>query len=437
MSFPVTSDRNSSLHKIFSSPDKFPLALSISLQIALGLFFGHAYDISIFMATGYLVSTGQNPYLAQNLSAVFHNASFQGITTVGYPPPWSLVLGLVYLVTYRLIPNLLLYNLGIKLPILAANICLAYFVAYQLKRMGIDEKIIRRAWLFMLFNPFLLIASSAWGQFDSIVTLLSLISLFLLSEGKLIGSAVLLALAISFKPTAFPLVPVVLIYLLGRSIQHTFRYFLVFTPGIALFCLAPFAVFGWDPSPILQHWNAHFNVGGGLSFMTFLEFIKGSYNLPGLWWLLGLLWVPAMGLAAYALKPGVQGLGDLLKKSTALILVFYLSRAWLSEPNIILILPLVLILTSTGELDSLALAAVWILPLIFIFFNTSIAQLFFPSMPAIMSKLLKLGQEFRIARYVLRTIVVISWLVAGWWMVIHCFRPRPLLDKFRLDKFRC
>jgi hypothetical protein len=427
----VPADRINSLHKIFSTSDIFPLALSIVLQIALGLFWGHAYDMRIFMATGYLVGTGQNPYLAQNLSAVFHNASFQGITTLGYPPPWSLVLGIVYLGTYKLIPNLLLYNLGIKIPILAANSCLAYLVAYLLRKLGADEKTARRAWLFLLFNPFLLITSSAWGQFDSIVALFSLGSLILLNEGKLTGAAVLLALAISFKPTAFPLVPVVFIYLLGKSIQQIFRYFLVFTSGIALFCLAPFVLFGWDPSPILQHWNFHFTVGGGLSFMTFLEFIKGSYNLPGLWWLLGLLWVPAMGLATYALLPGIQGLGDLLKKSAGLILVFFLCRAWLSEPNVILLLPLVLILTSTGELDPLALLAVWVLPLMFLFFNTSIAQLFFPSMPAIMDKLLKLAQEFSVARYVLRTIVVISWLVAGWWMVIQCLKPRPLRDKIR------
>jgi len=36
------------------------------------------------MATGYLVANGQNPYIAQNLGAVFHNSSFQGIT------PWDI-----------------------------------------------------------------------------------------------------------------------------------------------------------------------------------------------------------------------------------------------------------------------------------------------------------------------------------------------------------
>ena len=74
-------------NKRSSSPDRLLLASSIIIQIILALFFGHAYDMRIFMATGYLVGTGQNPYIAQDLSAIFHNSTFQGITTFGYPPP--------------------------------------------------------------------------------------------------------------------------------------------------------------------------------------------------------------------------------------------------------------------------------------------------------------------------------------------------------------
>lgn len=406
----------------YSNPDRLLLASSLILQLVLALFFGHAYDMRIFMATGYLVGTGQNPYIAQNLGAFFQNSTFQGITSFGYPPPWSFILGLIYLGTYRVIPNLLLYNLAVKLPVIAANIGLAYLVVHVLERSGAQEKTSRRAWIFLLFNPFLLCSSSAWGQFDSIVALLSLLSLFLLSEGKLTGPAVLLALAVSCKPIALPLIPVVFVYLVGRSIKRTLRFFTVFSACMVLFCVAPFALFGWSPAPILQHWNFHFTVGGGLSFMTFLETLKHSYQLTGLWWIIGWCWVPALGIATYALKPGITGFKDLLKKSVALILVFYLCRAWMSEPNIILILPLVLILTSINELAPFSLAAVWILPLIFSFFNTSIAQLFFPSMPAVMEALLKLAGEYNPARFAIRSAVVIAWLAAGWWTVYNCFK---------------
>jgi hypothetical protein len=410
------------LNRKSHSKDHLLLAISLILQIVLGLFLGHAYDMRIFMATGYLAGTGQNPYIAQDLSSIFHINSLQGITTVGYPPPWSLVLGLIYLVSYKIIPNLLLYNFAIKIPIIAANLCLAYLVADILKKMGADEKTARKARLFMLFNPLLLFATAAWGQFDSIVALSALLSLVLLSEGKLAGSALLLALAISFKPTALPLVLAVFVFLRGRPFRTIFQYFAVFMTVALLLFVGPFVLFRWDPTPILQHWNAHFTVGGGLSFMTFLELWRDSYQLPGLWWLVGLVWVPALGIATWVMKPGGEGLSSLLKKSTALIMVFFLFRAWLSEPNIILVLPLILILTSVGELDRRALTAVWVLPLVFSFFNTSMVQLLFPSLPALMDRLLHYPDVFQTARLVLRTMVVIPWLITGAWVIIGCYK---------------
>ena len=65
-----------------------------------------------------------------------------------------------------------------------------------------------------------------------------------------------------------------------------------------LFCVAPFILFRWDPSQILLHWNSQFVVGGGLSFMTFLEYVKWTYQLPGGWWFLGWVWLPALGIAS-------------------------------------------------------------------------------------------------------------------------------------------
>jgi Gpi18-like mannosyltransferase len=422
MFHPVASTHDVHPNEKFPTPDRILLASSIILQVVLALFFGHAYDMRIFMATGYLVGTGQNPYIAQNLSTVFHNSTFQGITSFGYPPPWSLVLGLIYLCTYKIIPNFLFYNLAIKLPIIAANICLAYLVVYILNKLGVQEKISRRAWIFLLFNPFLLCTSSAWGQFDIVVALLSLSSLLLLWEGRLTSPAILLALAICLKPIALPLILVIFVYLTGMSLRRTLQYFAVFTISMILFCMVPFILFKWNPSLILQHWNFYFTVGGGLSFMTFLEYTKWTYQLPGQWWFLGWLWIPALVFATYAMKSGIKGFEELLKKSVALILVFYLCRAWLSETNINLILPLVLILTSIKQLDRLSLAAVWVLPLIFSFFNTSIAQLFFPSMPGLMDMFLKLAVEFTTGRYDLRTITVVVWLVAGWWIVFRCFK---------------
>lgn len=420
-----TSSQIISNQKQFASLDRLILILSIAGQLVLAMLFGHFYDMRIFMATGYLVGTGQNPYVAQDLIAVFNNSFSGGMTSVGYPPPWPLVLGLIFRTVYLVFPNLLIYNLAIKVPIILANIGLAYLVAEILKNLGAEAVVIRRAWIFMLLSPFLLYFATAWGQFDSIVALLALLSLVLLDSGKVYRSAILLALAISLKPIALPLIPVVLIYQMGKSARSAITYLIAFFTSVILFCVAPFIIFGWDPTPIFKGWNYHFTIGGGMSFLTFLELLKDSYQLQGQWWLIGLAWIPALGIGIYALRHGIHGFTDLLRKSTGMIMIFFLTRTWLSEPNIILILPFVLILASIGELNSLALAVVWILPLVFTIFNTSPPQLLFPSFPEAMTGLLKLSENFRVLRLVVRTLIVLPWQIVGWWIVITCFKRNP------------
>ena len=406
----------------FSGRDQLLLLLALALHLGLAAFFGHVYDTRIFMATGYLVGTGQNPYVAQDLRQVFNHPGFTGMTSIGYLPPWPLALGLLYRVSYALVPNLFLYNLVLKLPIIAANVGLAYGVAGLLKRLGAAAAVARRAWLFMLFNPFLLLFSSAWGQFDSIVALLALQALILFKDKRLEASAVLLALAVALKPTPLPLLPMALLVLAEGSLRQAARYAVVLALALFVFCLVPFLAFGWDLTPILSHWNAHFTVGGGLSLMTFYELLADRYQLPGYWWLLGLAWLPAVGIGLAAFRGSGQGLATLLHKSLGLVLIFFLTRTWLSEPNITLILPWVVILTSMGELDGRALLAVWGLPLIFSFFNTSPQQMLFLSFPDLMARLLEQAQEFRVVRLIARIIVVIPWQIAGWWIVAQCLR---------------
>ena len=401
------------------------LLLSVLLQLALGILFGHSYDMRIFMATGYLVGSGQNPYVAQDLTAVFQNNSFQGMTSVGYPPPWPLALGFLYRIVYALLPNLMVYNLAIKLPVIAANIGLAYLVADILKNLRTDAAVIRKAWIFMLLCPSVLYFGPAWGQFDSIVAWLSLLCLVSLDRGRPLSSAILLALAIAFKPIALPLFPVAILYLLGKSFRQAFRYALWFSASLILFCTLPFLVWGWDLSPILRGWNAHFTVAGGMSLMTFFELLKATYLLPGGWWLLGLAWMPAMGIAIYTLRRGIFGFTDLMRKSLGMILVFYLTRSWLSEPNVILILPLALILTASGELNSLAFNAIWILPLVITIFNVSPPQLLALNFPQAMERMLNLLEEMRTFRLVARIALVIPWHLAGWWIVATCFKSAP------------
>ncbi len=408
-----------------ATPDRRLLLLSVVLQLALAVVFGHSYDTRVFMAAGYLAGTGQNPYVAPDLMHVFHHLYFNVRTSVGYPPPWPLLAGLIYRATYAVVPNLYLYNLVLKLPVIAADLGLAYLVAAVLRSSGADLAVARRAWVFLLFNPLLLYMGAAWGQIDAIVALMTLAALVLVYAGRADGSALLLALAVCVKPIGLPVVVVILVYLLGRSAWRAVRYAVLFVAGALVFYVLPFPLFGWQAKTVLEHVNAHFRLYGAMSFMTVVRLWREPQLMQGHWWLLGLVWAPALAVAILALRRGVDGFDDLLRKSTALVLVFFLTRTWLAEPNVVLLLPLALILTSRAELDRRLLTALWALPLLFTVFNASPLHLLYIAAPGTMMRWLATYARHEDATLIARAAAVVAWQIAGWWTVVACLRRRP------------
>jgi Glycosyltransferase family 87 len=405
--------------------DRAVLLLSVALQLALGLVFGHDFDTRGFMAAGYLVGTGGNPYAASDLSAVFHHVRFDKLGPAGYPPPWLLALGLLYLISYAVIPNLLLYNLVLKLPVIAANVGLAYLVAAILKELGASPAVARRAWILMLFNPVLLYFGAAWGQIDAIAAALAIWALTLLWARRTTASAALMALSICVKPIALPVAPMSLSYLWWRGPWHALRYAGVLAvTGIGLYVM-PFILLEWDPSSVLHRWNGHFTLTGGLALSTAFRLWRDPLELPGWWWLVGLAWIPALAAAMLALRRGDGGLEDLLKKTTGLVLVYFLTRARLAEPDLVLLVPLVLVLTGTGALPRWTFLAVCVIPLAFSVVNHSPLDLLFPAFPGTMESSLRWVDQYEETALVLKAALAVAWQVTGWWMVVTCLRRAP------------
>ena len=435
--------------RVGTAGERGVLALSVGLQLLLGLLFGHANDTRVFMATGYLVAHGRDPYLALNLSRVFHHPGFSVIKSIGYPPPWPLLTGLIYAVVHAAGGSLLLYDLALKLPVIAAEVGLAYLAAAILRGRGAEPQVCRRAWVFLLLNPFLLYVGAAWGEIDAIVALLALTALWLLwraapdgaaapfgrgrSQGsaRLLrrwgpeGSALLLALAVCFKPTALPLLAAAVLWLAGASLPRAVRYAAVCLAGVALFYVAPFVVFGWSRAPFTQGLNAHLVLKGSLSFMTVVRLVREPWLMQGHWWLLGLLWLPALVLAVLLAGRGDGSLEGLLAKGTALTLVVFLTRSWLAEPDIVLVVPLALVLTSLGVLERRALTALWVVPLLFTVFNASPLQLLWVAWPNASTRLLDEAGRYASLTLDVRALLVVLWQVTGWWIVVACLRGRP------------
>jgi hypothetical protein len=411
--------------ELFRTPDRRLLLLSIVLQVALAVAFGHSYDSRVFMAAGYLVGHGQDPYIARDLSAVFHHPLFDVMTTVGYPPPWPLVLGLLWRLTALVTPAFLVYGLVIKLPVIAATVGLAYLVAAALEHSGARPAAARAAWIALLFNPLVLFAGAAWGQIDVIVALLSVGALALLCAGRWASSALLLSLAVCTKPIGWPILLVALAFLVTRSPRRAAGYAVIVAAASALLLVAPFVLLRWDATPILRHPNAHFLMSGALSFMTVIRLFREPLLLPGHWWLVSLLWIPAVGVAAILLlRHGVADFGDLAARSAALVLVFLLTRTWVAEPNAVLLVPLVLIPVALGRLDRRLFTAVWAVPLAFAVFDLAPLQLLWAAFPGAMARALRFAGRYRDATLAVRACLAVVWQVLGWWLVVACGRRR-------------
>jgi hypothetical protein len=377
------------------------------------------------MTTGYLVASGLNPYQPHTVVNIFHSPLFAGvIPSIGYPPPWPLLLGFIYDVSYNLTPNLFLYNFAIKIPVIIGNICLAYLVKSLVLKINGDKKKAQFAWLFILFNPFILLTSAAWGEFDTVVALFCVASIYLLSKGKTKESAFFLALAVALKPIALPLIG--LPFLFSNSKRKSLLYLLVFCVSFCAFYFAPFFLENWSLPWAPHELGAQFQNAGGLTLFNLTEIFLNSTVLPKPFQLLGYLWVPALIVGYYSVyRNRPNSVNELFSKAVGLTLIFFLTRSWLSEPNINLILPLMLLAATPKELNLRSFHFAWIIPFVFLFLNTSFSQLFFLVYPSVLTAIAQVDQQIRNVRLWARFVVVIPWQILSWKVVVKKLRGNP------------
>jgi hypothetical protein len=244
-------------------------------------------------------------------------------------------------------------------------------------------------------------------------------------RGRWASSAALLALAVCTKPTPLPVLLVVLVWLGSRAPKQALRYGAVVAAWAAVFVVVPILALGWPTVQIRQRPNAQFLMTGGLSYTTVARLFRDPLTLPGHWWLIGMLWVVALAAALLLWRRGDR-FDDLVRGCAALTLVFLLTRAWLAEPNVVLVLPLVLILASLGEVDRRLLTALWLIPLAFAVADASPLQLLWLTFPDAWRASVTAVAAHDTVLLPLRAALVVAWQIAGWWTVVICLRRRPV-----------
>lgn len=402
------------------------VTLSVLIQIPLAIVLGHYYDQKIAMATGYLVSQGLSPYEISNFVGVFPHFLLNGIVPgTGYPPPWPLMLGGIFSVSYAVVPNIYFYNFMIKVPIIIANIALAYLIRGILQKTQ-TPNLANAAWLFILFNPFVLLATTAWGSIESMVAFLSIASLYLATQGKIKTSAALIALAVLFKPIALPLIGLPLFAASAKKHRKKAEYFAVFLSVGLIGFFAPFYLFNWASPLAPGTWNSHFMMLGGLTPLDIVELFQAPILPNGLDFL-GFLWMPAL-LAGYLLvyRHPPESMGDFAAKGAALTLLFFVTRLWLSETNVTLVLALMLLTITSKKSSFRGFHFLWIVPLIFMFLNWAIPQLFFLPIPTILVNLADVDQIIGVPRFLAKFAVALVWQAFAWALIYKTLKPKSV-----------
>ena len=152
---------------------------------------GHDSDMSCWMGWG--------NYIARNGTAEFYTAP--GHEWYDYPPGYMLVLGLIArIVSVLRIPESSgAAVFAYMLPAYFADIAGACLVMRWAGKKGFSN-----GWQLMLgclciFNPAAVVLSGAWGQIDSILTLLLLLSFTELTLGRRISAGAIFGLAVMVK----------------------------------------------------------------------------------------------------------------------------------------------------------------------------------------------------------------------------------------------
>jgi hypothetical protein len=376
------------------------------------------------MATGYVISSGFDPYKPIELIHVFPNPLLNGfVSPIGYPPPWPLVLDFAYRFSYGTFHDVFAYNFATKIPIIAANVVLAYLVRSILLNLQSDKRKADAAWLFLLFNPFLLLTSSAWGQIDSVAAVLCVAALFELSKGYSKASGFLLGASVAVKPVAAPLIPLQLFSSERFLSRRNLWFLLMFLATVFTLWVAPFLLLGWSIPNTPADITGRFGMAGGLTIFNVAEIIQGSPMIPSSMWFLGYLWVPALLVGYYFVyRNPAKSTEDLVCQSIGLTLIVFLTRSWLSEPNINLILPLVLVAAGLGRVSRRSLHFIWIVPLVFMVVNFSFPQLFFLVDSSVLGSLAQFDAQFGTIRLAARFAVAVVWSVVAWKITLQTLR---------------
>jgi hypothetical protein len=245
----------------------------------------------------------------------------------------------------------------IKLPSILADMLIPSFIYYYRRDLGISDVNIKRIITLWIFNPYTILISSIWGQFDAIPTLLMLLSLIFLIKRDIFKSAILLGLGSLFKFFPILVLPLLCIALLKAKKARNLVFYIIIASTIIMLQAIPYYFFA--PHLLTNILGYRAGVGQWGDYYQGLTYLKllWRYNLTR-------YLHPSPFLILYVISFGVMLLITLHRKSDMFnltnprnifmlsllsLIPFFLSYNMVNPQYIIWMIPALLLLSYNYE----------------------------------------------------------------------------------------
>jgi len=330
---------------------KILLFAGLILREFLSFWTGHPYDFEVWVRVGHYVAQGSNPYTYLYYIEGISFAPYEALLSIGYPPLWALICGLMYSMYYissgSLSQSPLVYYFLIKQPVILGDLLVGIIFCRWFAQEKLDSALV-----FWILNPMTIILSSVWGMFDSLTLALLLLSIkFVVFDKKDSISGVLLGIATSLK-----LIPLIFAPIGLKFAAKKRQFILSYSLAILLTAIFPFFVFNWSLAGFYHAMESQaVNIReqpavGGMTVFGLLEPIMilwskdlfiGPIITP-----LNYLWIVAFSVfyAFLYLKPANElNYCEAIRLYIIAALLFLLTRLYIAEQYVLYVIGLMII----------------------------------------------------------------------------------------------
>ncbi len=294
------------------------------LRLAFAPFFGHSWDVYVWIKSGELFYRGTNVYMVNSLT------DFPwGFYT--YPPIWLYWVGAVYYLS-TFFTNINIHVFLLKIPIIVSDIIIAVLISRICTELGL-VRVAGKASIIWLYNPLVIAISSVWGMF---AVVLSLAGLLMIMRGRNLWAGSMFGLGAAIK--IYPLLLVVPAALFLRFVKKskTIEAVKMFAVAVAAFIL-PLIPFLQNPVPIIDKLLYHFGNIGSFTYWTVLSVISPPPIIPLLSY--GFF----ICLLCIALRKHLRGNAGIVELSEISLLAFLSTSAKVNVQYVLWVLPFLII----------------------------------------------------------------------------------------------